>query len=96
MRLSLRFELDAGFVQAKGEALLDLTFSAQQGQAVVEVRNLTINSSSSVFDVGSRLLSRPLRQVLAQELSEAINTAIYDLPRQEPRIKKIEIVNIQD
>ncbi len=96
MRLSLRFELDAGLVQPKGEALIDLAFSAREGQAIVEVQNLTINSNSSVFDVGSRLLSKPLRQVLAQELSEAINTAIYDLPRQEPRIKKIEIVNIQD
>ena len=44
----------------------------------------------------SRLLSGPLRQVLAQELSAAINQAIYDLPRQEPRLKQIEIVAIQD
>ncbi len=96
MRLTLRFELDAGVVKPKGEALLDLKFSAQQGQAVVEVQNLTIKSSSSMLDMGSRLLSRPLRQVLAQELSEAINQAIYDLPHQEPRLKKIEIVDIQD
>jgi len=96
MRLTLRFELDAGLVQPKGEATVDLKFSTREGQAVVEVQNLTINSSSSMFDVGSRLLSGPLRQVLAQELSAAINQAIYDLPRREPRLKKIEIVNVED
>ncbi len=96
MRLHLRFELDASVVQPKGEATIDLSFSAKQGRAVVKVQNIQINSGSSVLDVGSRVLSGPLRVLLAKQLSEAINQAITDLPQQEPLLKKVEILEIED
>lgn len=96
MRLRLRFEVDAGVMQSKGEALLELKFSVKRGHASVKVSDIQISSDSSVLDVGSRVLSLPLRQLLARQLGEALNQIILDLPQQEPRLKKIDLIEIQD
>ena len=60
------------------------------------VRNIAIESSSLVLDVTSRLLSLPLRELLALELSRALNEVISDLPNQVPTLKKVEIIDIQN
>ncbi len=96
MQLRLAFELDASVTRPKGEAIIDLDFSARQGQAVVKVRNIKIDSSNVVLDVASRMLSQPLRDLLAQELSQAINEAIADLPNQVAVLKKVEIIEIHN
>jgi hypothetical protein len=96
MQLRLGFELDASVTRSTGEAVIDLDFSATNGQAVVTVRNMKIDSSNVVLDVASRVLSQPLRTMLAQELSQAINEAIADLPNQVSALKKVEIISVQN
>ncbi len=96
MQLRLGFELDASVTRYKGEAVIDLDFSAANGRAVVTVRNIKIDSGNVVLDVGSRVLSQPLRIMLAQQLSKAINEAIADLPNQISALKKVEIIGIQN
>ena len=87
MQLRLGFELDASVARPKGEAIIDLDFSAANGRAIVTVRDIKIESSNVVLDVASRMLSQPLRDMLAQELSQAINQAIADLPNQVSVLK---------
>jgi hypothetical protein len=96
MQLRLGFELEASVARPKGEAIIDLDFSAANGQAVVTVRDIKIDSSSVVLDVATRMLSQPLRIMLAQQLSQAINETITDLPNQVSTLKKVEIIGIQD
>jgi hypothetical protein len=96
MQLRLGFELDASVTRSKGEAIIDLDFSAANGQAVVTVRDVKIDSGNVLLDVGSRVLAQPLRSLLAQELSEAINAAIADLPNQVSALKKVEIIGLQN
>jgi hypothetical protein len=96
MQLRLGFELDASVTRSKGEALIDLDFSAANGQAVVTVRDVKINSGNVVLDVGSRVLAQPLRTLLAQELSKALNEAVADLPNQISALKKVEIIGVQN
>ncbi len=96
MQLRLGFELDASVARPTGEAVINLDFSATKGKAVVKVRHIQIDSNSLVLDVGSRMLSQPLRVILAQQLSQAINEAIADLPNQVPALKKVEIISIQN
>lgn len=96
MQLKLGFELAASVTQSTGEAVIDLDFSAANGKAVVTVRNVKIDSNNLVLDVGSRVLAQPLRTLLAQQLSKAVNEAIADLPNQVSALKKVEIKGIQD
>jgi hypothetical protein len=96
MQLRLGFELDSNLTRTKGEALIDLDFSAANGQAVVSVRNIKIDSGNVVLDVGSRVLAQPLRTLLAQQLSQAINETIADLPSQVPALKKVEIIGVKN
>ena len=96
MQLRLGFELDASVAHPKGEAVIDLGFSAANGQAVVTVRNIKIDSSNVVLDVASRMLSQPLREMLAQELGRAINQAVADLPSQVSALKKVEIMDVRN
>ncbi len=96
MQLRLGFELEASVARPRGEAIIDLDFSAAHGKTVVKVRSIKIDSSSVVLDVGSRVLSQPLRVILAQQLSQAINQAVADLPNQIPVLRKVEIIDIQD
>lgn len=95
MRLQLGFELDANVVRPKGEAVIDLDITAVNGRAVVNVHDLKITSTSSIFDLAGRALTKPLGSWLAQQLGQAINEAIADLPHQDERIKKVEILDIQ-
>lgn len=95
MRLQLGFELDANVVQPKGEAVIDLDITAVNGLAVVDVHDLKITSTSSIFDLAGRALAKPLGSWLAQQLGQAINEAIANLPKQDERIKKVEILDIQ-
>ena len=96
MQLRLGFELDASMTHSTGEAVIQLDLSAANGKAMVKVRDVKIDSSSVVLDVGSRVLSQPLRIILAQQLSAAINEAIADLPNQVSALKKVEIISIQN
>ncbi len=95
MQLRLGFELDASVAHSRGEAVIDLDFSAVNGQAVVKVTNINIDSTNVMLDVASRMLSQPLRDMLGQELSQAINQAIADLPNQVPVLKTVEIMDVQ-
>ena len=95
MQLKLSFELDASMVRPRGEAVIDLDFSAANGKAVVSVSSVKIDSSNVMLDLASRILSQPLREMLAQELSQALNQAIADLPNQISVLKKVEIMDIQ-
>jgi hypothetical protein len=95
MRLHLGFELDASLVQPKGEAVIDLDVFAVNGRAVVNVRDLKFTSTSSIFDLAARALAKPLGIWLAGQLGQALNEAIADLPRQDERIKKVKIIDIQ-
>ena len=81
---------------SKGEALIELDISAVNGQAVVNVRDMKIDSSNPMLDVATRMLSQPLREMLAAELSKALNEAIADLPNQVSALKKVEIIEIRD
>jgi carbon monoxide dehydrogenase subunit G len=96
MQLRLGFELDANLTRSNGEALIDLDFSAANGQAAVTVRNVKIDSGNVVLDVGSRVLAQPLRTMLAQQLSKALNEAIADLPNQISALKKVEIIDVRN
>jgi hypothetical protein len=95
MQLRLGFELDASVAQPRGEAVIDLDFSAANGKAVVSVRSIKIDSSNVVLDLASRVLSQPLREMLAQELTQAINQAVADLPNQVSALKQVEITDIR-
>jgi hypothetical protein len=95
MQLKLGFELDASAARPKGEATIDLEFSAANGQAVVTVTNVKIDSNNVVLDLASRMLAQPLREMLAQELSQAINQAVADLPNQVSALRNVEIIGIQ-
>ena len=68
MQLRLGFELDASVAHSRGEAVIDLDFSAVNGQAVVKVTNIKIDSTNVVLDVASRMLSQPLRDMLASAI----------------------------
>ena len=96
MQLRLGFELDASVAHPRGEAVIDLDFSAVNGQAVVKVTNINIDSTNVMLDVASRMLSQPLRDRLGQELSQAINQAIADLPNQVSVLKTVEIMDVRD
>jgi hypothetical protein len=96
MQLKLGFELDASVTRSKGEATIDLDFSAANGQAVVTVRDVKIDSGNVVLDVASRVLSQPLRTMLAQHMGQAINEAIADLPNHVSALKKVEIMNVRN
>jgi hypothetical protein len=96
MQLKLGFELDASVARPKGEAIIDLDFSATNGQVVVKVTNIKIDSSDVVLVMASRVLAQPLRDMLAQELSQAVNRAIADLPRQVAALQKVEIISVQN
>ena len=96
MQLKLGFELDASVARPKGEATIDFDFSAANGQAVVTVRDIKIDSSNIVLDVASRMLAQPLREMLAQQLSQAINQAVADLPNQVSALKKVEIMDVRN
>jgi len=96
MQLRLGFELDASVARPKGEAVIDLDFSAANGQAVVTMRNIKIESNNFVLDMASRMLAQPLRDMLAQELSRAVNQTIADLPKQVATLQKVEIISIQN
>ena len=54
MQLRLGFELDASVAHPRGEAVIDLDFSAANGQAVVTVRSIKIDSGNVVLDLASR------------------------------------------
>jgi hypothetical protein len=95
MQLRLGFELEASEAHPRGEAVIDLDFSAVNGQAVVKVTNIKIDSSNVVLDLASRMLSQPLRDMLGQELSQAINQAIADLPNQVSVLKTVEIMDVR-
>lgn len=95
MQLRLGFELDTNVMRPKGEAVIELELSAVEGQATVKITNIKIDSSNVVLDLTSRMLSQPLREILAQELSLALNQAIADLPRKVSALKKVEIIEIQ-
>ncbi len=96
MQLKLGFELDAGVTHPTGEATIDLDFSAANGQAIVKVSAVKIDSGNVVLDVASRMLAQPLREMLAQQLSQAVNQAIADLPNQVSALKKVEIIGVQN
>lgn len=96
MQLRLSFELDASVAHPTGEAIIDLDFSAANGQAVVKVNSIKIDSSNVMLDVASRILSEPLREMLAQELSQALNQAVADLPNQVSALKKVEIMDVRN
>ena len=96
MQLRLGFELNASVIHSKGEALIDLDFSAVNGQAVVTVRSIKIDSSNVMLDLATRMLSQPLREMLAAELSQALNEAIADLPNQVSALEKVEIIEIRN
>jgi hypothetical protein len=95
MQLRLGFELEASVAHPRGEAVIDLDFSAVNGQAVVKVTNIKIDSTNVMLDVASRMLSQPLRDMLGQELSQAINQAIANLPNQVSVLKTVEIMDVQ-
>ena len=96
MQLRLGFELEASVAHPRGEAVIDLDFSAVNGQAVVKVTNINIDSTNVMLDVASRMLSHSLRDRLGQELSQAINQAIADLPNQVSVLKKVEIMDVRN
>ena len=95
MQLRLGFELEASVAHPRGEAVIDLDFSAVNGQAVVKVTNINIDSTNVMLDVASRMLAQPLRDMLSQELSQAINQAIADLPNQVSVLKTVEIMDVR-
>ena len=96
MQLRVKFELDASVIRPKGEALIDLDVTAEQGKAIARVSNIKVDSSNAVFDLTSRMLEQPLRELLSMELSRALNQTLADLPSQIPVLKKIELVEVQD
>jgi len=96
MQFKLGFELDVGPTHATGEAVIDLGLSASNSQAVVKVTNIKIDSSNVVLDVASQILAQPLRELLALQLSNAINQAIADLPQQVSGLKKVQIIDARD
>ena len=96
MQLRLGFELDANLTRATGEALIDLHFAASNNQVVVTATNIKIDSSSIMLNLGTRVLAQPLQEMLAQELSEAVNQAIAGLPKQVSALKKVEIIDVRD
>jgi len=96
MQLRLGFELDASVARPKGEAVIDLDFSAVSGKAVVTVHDIKIVSSNVVLDLTAQMLSQPLREMLAQELSQALNDAIADLPNQVSVLKRVEIMDMRN
>ncbi len=96
MQLRVKFELDASVMHPKGEALIDLDVTAEQGKAVARVLNIKVDSGNAVFDLTSRMLVQPLRELFSMELSRALNQALADLPAQVPALKKIELMEVQD
>ena len=96
MQLRLGFEAETSVMRATGEAVIDLTVSAVNSQAVITVRSVEIASSNVVLDLGSRVLAQPLRDILAKQISQALNETIADLPKQISALKKVELLDLRD
>ncbi len=96
MQLRVKFELDAGMMRPKGEALIDLNLSAEGGKALARVATIKVDSGNPVFNLTSRMLEQPLRELLSAELSRALNQVIADLPGQVPVLCKVELMDVQD
>ena len=96
MQLRVKFELDASVVRPKGEALIDLDLTAEEGKAIARVLTIKVESGNAVFDMTSRMLEQPLRELLSAELSRALNQAIAELPSLVPVLSKVELMEVQD
>ncbi len=96
MQFRVKFELDASLVRPKGEAVIDLDLSVEDGRAIARVVTIKVDSGNAVFDLTSRMLEQPLRELLSAELSRAFNQAITELPSQVPVLRKVELLAVQD
>ncbi len=91
MRLRLAFQLAVGPLRPSGEAVVHFTMRAAQGRILFDIAKIDFPHGrmyrllDEVFD-----LSAPL----ARQLNRAVNQAIADLPKQDPRISKIEILEL--
>ncbi len=91
MRLRLAFQLAVGPLRPQGEAVVNFTMRADKGRIVVDIVNIDFAGSrlykwvDDLFD-----LSGPL----AKQINQAINQAIADLPKRDPRIQKVEILDL--
>jgi hypothetical protein len=95
MQLRVKFELEASLVRPKGEALIDLDLAAEEGKAIARVSTIKVESGNAVFNLTSRVLEQPLRELLSLELSRALNQVIAELPSQVPVLRKVELMDIQ-
>jgi hypothetical protein len=96
MQLRVKFELDVSLVRPQGEALIDLDLTVEKGKAIARVLGLKVDSGNAVFDLTSRMLEQPLRELLSLELSKALNQVMAELPSQVAMLKKIELLEVQD
>ncbi len=93
MQLRLNFELDASLWQPHGEALIDIDLAAERGKAVVSVRDIKAVTGSALMHATSKMFSEPLCEILATELSDAINQAIAQLTWKDQRTIRLWCVS---
>jgi hypothetical protein len=90
MKLHLGFELDLnGLAQPKGELIMDVEFYAADGCIKADVKEIAF-CNNALLDVLGKMFGKA---ILADELARVINDAIVDLPKRDPRVKRIEILN---
>ncbi len=96
MRLKVRCVFDASVIQPQIEADLDIRFAVQDGRLAVVVSEAQLQANHALVTLAAMALSKPIGQQLAALLTTAMNQAIDDLPRHEPRLKDIKLIDVQN
>ncbi len=91
MQLRLAFELEIGPLRPTGEAVVDFSMRAEQGRIYFDIAKIDF-VNNHLYNWADSILN--LSGPLATQLNEAVNEAITDLPRRNPQIRKIQILEL--
>ncbi len=91
MRLRVAFQVAIGPLRPTGEAVIDLHMRADKGRIYFDIAQIDFPDSRLYRWLDALLdLSKPL----TQQLNDAVNQAIADVPKHNPHVQKLEILDL--